>query len=43
VKEVFAKAGGRPLPLDADDTRAMLARDIERWTQRVRALGIKPE
>lgn len=43
VKEVFAKAGGRPLPLNADDTRAMLARDVERWTRRVHALGIKAD
>jgi tripartite-type tricarboxylate transporter receptor subunit TctC len=43
VKETFAKAGGRPMPLSADDARAMLARDLERWTKLVRAAGIKAE
>jgi tripartite-type tricarboxylate transporter receptor subunit TctC len=43
VKEVFTKAGGRPLPLGAEDTRAMLARDIARWTPLVQAAGIKAE
>jgi tripartite-type tricarboxylate transporter receptor subunit TctC len=43
VKETFAKAGGRPLPLGADESRAMLARDLERWTKLVRAADIKAE
>jgi tripartite-type tricarboxylate transporter receptor subunit TctC len=43
VKEIFTKAGGRPMPLSADDTRAMLARDLDRWTRLVRAAGIKIE
>ena len=43
VKETFSKAGGRPLPLGADESRAMLARDLARWTPLVRAAGIKAE
>ena len=43
VREVFAKAGGRPQALGADETRAVLARDLERWTKLVRAAGIKAE
>lgn len=43
VKDAFTKAGGRPLPLAADDARAMLARDLERWTRLVRAAGLKAD
>lgn len=43
VKETFTKAGGRPQPLSADETRATLARDLERWTKLVRAAGLKAE
>ena len=43
VQATFTRAGGRPLPLTADETRAQLARDLERWTQLVRAAGIKAE
>ena len=43
VKETFAKAGGRPLPLNADESRAMLARDLERWTKLVRAANLKAD
>jgi tripartite-type tricarboxylate transporter receptor subunit TctC len=43
VQTIFTRAGGRPLRLTADETRAQLARDLERWTQLVRAAGIKAE
>jgi tripartite-type tricarboxylate transporter receptor subunit TctC len=43
VKDAFAKAGGRPLPLDADETRAQHTRDLERWTRLVRAAGLKAD
>lgn len=43
VKEIFTKAGGRPLPLAADEARALLARDIERWVKLIRASGIKAD
>ncbi|HEY6511324.1 MAG TPA: tripartite tricarboxylate transporter substrate binding protein [Burkholderiaceae bacterium] len=43
VQDTFTRAGGRPLPLTADEARAQLARDLERWTALVRAAGIKAE
>jgi tripartite-type tricarboxylate transporter receptor subunit TctC len=43
LQAVFAQAGGRPLALGADDTRALLARDLQRWAPLVRAAGIKAE
>ena len=43
VQAAFTKAGGRPLALGAEDTRAMLARDLARWTPLVRAAGIQVE
>ena len=43
VREAFTKAGGRPLVLDAEASRALLARDLERWTRLVRAAAIKAE
>ncbi len=43
VKDAFTKAGGRPLPLAAEEARTMLARDLERWTRLVRAAGLKAD
>ena len=43
IKDAFTKAGGRPLPLPADEARTQLARDLDRWTRLVRAAGIKAE
>ncbi|MFI4932252.1 MAG: Bug family tripartite tricarboxylate transporter substrate binding protein [Burkholderiales bacterium] len=43
VQAVFARAGGRPLPLTAEQTRARLARDLDRWTPLLRASGIKAD
>jgi tripartite-type tricarboxylate transporter receptor subunit TctC len=43
VKDIFSKAGGRPAPLGADETRVLLARDIARWTPLVQAAGIKAD
>jgi tripartite-type tricarboxylate transporter receptor subunit TctC len=43
VKDIFTKAGGRPLPLNAEESRALLARDLERWTRLVRAAGLKAD
>jgi tripartite-type tricarboxylate transporter receptor subunit TctC len=43
VQAVFTNAGGRPLPLSADDTRALLARDLQRWVPLVRAAGLKAD
>jgi len=43
VRETFTKAGGRPQPLNADDSRAMHERDLRRWTRLVREAGIKAD
>ena len=43
VQVTFTQAGGRPLALNADETRSVLARDLQRWTPLVRASGIKAE
>ena len=43
VKDTFTKAGGRPLPLNADESRALQLRDLERWTPLVRAAGLKAD
>jgi tripartite-type tricarboxylate transporter receptor subunit TctC len=43
VQAVFTNAGGRPLPLNADDTRTLLARDLQRWVPLVRAAGLKAD
>ena len=41
LQETFRKAGGKPLALDAGQTRALVRRDVERWTRLVREIGIK--
>ena len=43
VVELFRKAGGRPLALNLAETRALVKRDVDRWTQLTRELDIKPE
>jgi tripartite-type tricarboxylate transporter receptor subunit TctC len=43
VQAAFTKAGGRPLPLGAEETRALLARDLQRWVPLVRAAGLKAD
>ncbi len=43
VIDIFRKAGGRPLALSPADTRALVKRDVDRWTQLTRELDIKPE
>ena len=41
--DIFRKAGGKPLNLNANETRALVRRDVERWTKLTRDLDIKPE
>ncbi|MEY3871177.1 MAG: hypothetical protein RLZZ296_172 [Pseudomonadota bacterium] len=41
VIDIFRKAGGRPLALSASDTRALVKRDVDRWTKLTRELSIK--
>jgi len=43
LQETFRKAGGKPLNLSPADTRALVMRDVERWTRLVRDIGIKAE
>jgi tripartite-type tricarboxylate transporter receptor subunit TctC len=43
VAEAFAKAGGRPLGLGAGETRALVQRDVQRWTRLIRDADIKAE
>ena len=43
VTDIFRKAGGKPLVLSDGETRALVRRDVERWSRLVRELDIKPE
>ena len=43
VAETFRKAGGRPLSLNADETRTLVQRDAQRWTKLIRDADIKAE
>jgi tripartite-type tricarboxylate transporter receptor subunit TctC len=43
LQETFRKAGGKPLGLNAEQTRALVRRDVERWSKLVRDIGIKAE
>ena len=40
LREVFTKAGGKPLTISVEQTSAMLKRDVERWTALIRAANI---
>ncbi len=41
LQETFRKAGGKPLTLNTEQTRALVKRDVDRWTRLVREIGIK--
>lgn len=43
LQETFRKAGGKPLALNTEQTRALVRRDVERWTKLVRDIGIKAD
>jgi tripartite-type tricarboxylate transporter receptor subunit TctC len=43
VSEAFRKAGGKPMSLNAGDTRALVQRDVQRWTKLIRDADIKAE
>jgi tripartite-type tricarboxylate transporter receptor subunit TctC len=43
VVDIFRKAGGKPLALSNAETRALVKRDVDRWTKLTRDLDIKPE
>ena len=41
--ETFRKAGGKPLALSTDQAKALVKRDVDRWSKITRDLDIKPE
>ncbi len=43
LQETFRKAGGKPLALNTEQTRALVWRDVVRWTWLVRDIGIKAD
>ena len=43
LQETFRKAGGKPMNLNAEQARALVRRDVERWSKLVRDVGIKAE
>ncbi len=43
VIERFEKAGGKPMALVGDDAKALVRRDVERWTKLIRDIGIKAD
>lgn len=43
VVEAFRKAGGKPMNLDAAQTRALVQRDVTRWTRLVQEAGIRAD
>ncbi len=43
LQETFRKAGGKPLNLSTAETKALVKRDVERWTKLVRDIGIKAD
>lgn len=43
VMEAFRKAGGKPMSLDAAETRSLVQRDVVRWTKLIRDADIKIE
>ncbi|MGJ4748982.1 Bug family tripartite tricarboxylate transporter substrate binding protein, partial [Leptospira sp. SA-E8] len=43
LQENFRSRGGTPLNLSAAQTRALVKRDVERWSRLVREIGIKAD
>jgi tripartite-type tricarboxylate transporter receptor subunit TctC len=43
VAEAFRKAGGKPLALTGAETRALVQRDVQRWTRLIRDADIRAE
>jgi len=41
VVDIFRKAGGRPLALNLAETKALVKRDVDRWSKLTRDLSIK--
>lgn len=43
LQDIFRSRGGKPLNLNAAQTKALVQRDVERWTKLVRDIGIKAD
>jgi tripartite-type tricarboxylate transporter receptor subunit TctC len=43
LQETLLRGGGKPLALIGDDARAVVKRDVERWSKLVRSLNIRLE
>lgn len=43
LQELFRSRGGKPLNLSEEQTRALVRRDVERWSKLVRDIGIKAD
>ena len=43
IIERFEKAGGKPMALVGEDAKALVRRDVERWTKLIKDIGIKAE
>ena len=43
VADAFRKAGGKPLAWSVADTRALVQRDVQRWTRLIREADIRAE
>jgi tripartite-type tricarboxylate transporter receptor subunit TctC len=43
VMERFEKAGGKPMAIVGSEARALVRRDVERWTKLISDAGIKAE
>jgi tripartite-type tricarboxylate transporter receptor subunit TctC len=43
LQDLFRSRGGKPLNLNAAQTKALVQRDVDRWTKLVRDIGIKAD
>ena len=43
VMERFEKAGGKPMALVGEEAKALVRRDVERWTKLIKDMGLKAE
>jgi tripartite-type tricarboxylate transporter receptor subunit TctC len=43
VQESLVKGGGKPLAVIGDDARAVVRRDVDRWSRLIKTLAIRAE
>ena len=43
VMERFEKAGGKPMALVGEEAKALVRRDVERWTKLIKDMGLKAD